>query len=848
MLLGFACLLITQQICFSQLRINSKISGRDTMVSAGSAYNTSGLHRFFWGQNYRNDWAVPVRVPVVYLDKIYGGLKPVKAGGGNQTKSLQLEASNGEIYTMRTVNKTLGKVVPKEFHGTFIEDLVNDKVSMSHPYGAIVVPGLATSARVFHTSPQYVYVPQQKVLDTFNAKFGNALYLLEQKVDGNWKSDVNLGNFSKYIGTEKLLEKLKEDNDNRVDQRSFIRARLLDMFINDWDRHEDQWEWGERKTDSQTVYTAVPQDRDQALYINNGVLLRFLISASGLSYFQPFDDDLKDVNKFNYEQRNLDRTFANQMSFEDWKQVASELQASLTDEVIDQAVKQMPSESYAVSGEKIAKTLKNRRSHISEWADTYYHFIAQEVDIIGSEKHEHFDIKRINDEQTQVNIYKLNKEGKSKNQLLYTRTFNKDETSEIRLYGLKGNDVFTVDGETKGGIKLRLIGGIEKDSITINSANIHVYDNLGNAINTTGNTKLHISEDTAINGYRYASFLYSKKGLRPTVFFTNEDRFFVGLTYAMLTQRWRSKPFASMQAIQANYSISQKAFSGIYTGLFPGAVGKADLALRAMYDQVRWTNFFGFGNETNFEIKDIDFYRARSEDWDGSIGLIKRFTNHSFRVSGTYRQVRVLKDIERYVGKIANNPNDDFYKSKKFAGALLAYNFKKVNDAIVPTKGVEIFSSASFAQNINDGSRRVANFSGDLYLYIPLLKNLSMALRAGGSTVTGSPEFYQYASLGGGQQLRAFRAGRYWGESAVYNSNELRYIGDVKSYLYNGKAGLLLFYDNGRVWMPGEKSNVWHDGYGFGIFVAPFNKIAIDVTYGFSRDDRLIQLRLARNF
>jgi outer membrane translocation and assembly module TamA len=96
---------------------------------------------------------------------------------------------------------------------------------------------------------------------------------------------------------------------------------------------------------------------------------------------------------------------------------------------------------------------------------------------------------------------------------------------------------------------------------------------------------------------------------------------------------------------------------------------------------------------------------------------------------------------------------------------------------------------------------------------------------------------------GGGQNLRGFQRQRFYGKTAFYNSNELRFISNVKSYLYNGKAGLFAFVDDGRVWMPGETSNTLHVGYGGGIFLAPFNLVSAEVTYGFSREDNLLQFR-----
>jgi len=48
--------------------------------------------------------------------------------------------------------------------------------------------------------------------------------------------------------------------------------------------------------------------------------------------------------------------------------------------------------------------------------------------------------------------------------------------------------------------------------------------------------------------------------------------------------------------------------------------------------------------------------------------------------------------------------------------------------------------------------------------------------------------------------------------------------------------GLLAFYDNGRVWQPGEISNTWHAGYGGGLILIPFNKVAFTGTYGRSKE------------
>jgi hypothetical protein len=74
-----------------------------------------------------------------------------------------------------------------------------------------------------------------------------------------------------------MLDALNKDNDNSVDSSEFFRARLLDLFLGDWDRHEDQWRWADTKKGSEKKYFAVPRDRDQVFHLTEGV---FPTSAS----------------------------------------------------------------------------------------------------------------------------------------------------------------------------------------------------------------------------------------------------------------------------------------------------------------------------------------------------------------------------------------------------------------------------------------------------------------------------------------------------------------------------------------------------------------------------------------
>jgi len=772
----------------------------------------------------------------LYLDNAYGRLKPRSQGGGNQTKTLHLINGQGKEYSIRSVNKTLGKVLPEKFRNTFIEDLVNDEVSMSNPYAAATVPYLADNAKIYHTNPTFVYVPKQSALAAYNDVYGNNLFLFEQKVDGNWKDANNLGNFEKFFETEEVLDTLKSCSNCIADQKAFIKARLFDMFINDWDRHEKQWSWGARKINNKIVFIPVPKDRDQAYSKHNGLILS--LALSGLPYMQSFDDDLKNVTIFNYEERNLDRRLMNEVTLNDWQSIATDLQRSLTDDVIEKAVQNLPKEIYPLVGKDIINKLKTRRNHITEWATEYYTFLSKEVEIPGTNYSDSFYIQRVNNDATMIEMYHLNN---NKSEPFYSRNFISSETKEIRLFGLKGDNKYVFKGNDNA-IKIKIISESNSDAIiTSNKKNNVIIYKEGDIKANTNDVK--IINDTTNRSYRYDWFRYNKKGLSPSLFYSYEDHLYAGLGYKTKHFAWAKEPFASNQLIDLHYSLMENAFSITYKALFPELVAHTDLSLLANYDAIRWTHFFGLGNETQFASdKKTKYYTMRSRQWVFQPALIKTFGHNTVSIFANMNGIKVIDDTSRFVNQTFYPVKSD-YDWQTFAGGGISYSFQDLNNVIIPTKGFYFNAIASGVKNINKKSFYNFKYSGTAHIYLPLVSKFSLGLRAGATTITGNPEFFQYASIGG-PTLRGFTRDRFWGKTAFYNTNDLRFISNIHTHFLNGSAGLLAFFDDGRVWMPGENSNTWHTAVGGGIILAPFDFISGEITYGFSKNEKSLQVRV----
>jgi hypothetical protein len=424
-------------------------SGQDKFITviAGKEYQKSKFFQMLWGENWRKEWLVPVRVPVVLLDTLYGGLHPYEKGGGNESKSLHLKSVKGKEYVLRSIDKNRSHLVPGVLKNSLFGDVIRDGVSMNHPYAAFALPGMMQEANINHPQPILVYIPEQKALDTFK-KFANNLYLLEEKPDGDWSDAKHLGNFKKYYSTLKVKENLRDDNKYKADQHAYIKARLFDILISDVDRHYDNWRWGVADTGTE-IFKPVPRDRDQAFFTRKGLLSGISLIAIRRRHLQRFDYEIKKVKTLTSADRSLDKFFATEMTYEDWRNAALALQHLLTDSVISNSIRQMPPEAFAISGMEIIDKLKYRRNKLQETAARYYYVMAREVEINGSKQKEYFEVKTLPNKQVVANVYRADDIGKRESIPYYHRLFNSEETKRITLYGLGGDDVFDIDKEIR---------------------------------------------------------------------------------------------------------------------------------------------------------------------------------------------------------------------------------------------------------------------------------------------------------------------------------------------------------------------------------------------------------------
>ncbi len=818
-------------------------------------------HRFFFGDSYRKLYNTPVKMPVLDLSTAYGGFKVIKLGGGMQTQSLRLEDAQGREWVLRSIQKYPERSLPKNLRNTIAKDVVKDQISIAHPFGALTVPTFNEALAINHVSPILVFVGDDPVFGEFRDVFKNRAYMLEPRMPNE---DVDSDN------TAKVIRKKLEDNDKEIDQEMTLRARLLDIVLGDWDRHEDNWRWQPIKNDGKTWYEPIPRDRDKVYYKTSGIF-PILLSYQWLkANLQPFGPKIRNIDHWNFNARHFDRFFLNSLDKKDWLEITSQFQKSVTDTVVRKAMLQMPDTIVRLTAEELERNIKVRRDSLAISAESYYKFLAKKVDIPLSAKREFISFRYNNDNTITVDVHNKKKDG-TVGRRLYKRKFEPTETDEIRVYGIAGEDDYILSGDGLSPIKVRLIGGKDYDTYIASTDfrrqnKLYVYDQKSpdsNNIELGKGVRYRLSNDTNVNNYDYDAFVYNRKGVIFDFNYGTDKGLTLGLGYLIQNQGFRKKPFAYSHSLMASYVTGRKSFMFDYKGQYKQLWKENDLLIDIdVLGPNNQNNFFGFGNETKFLKKE--------EDEDGEYGIHYYRNRYDMAVANFYLRKNINSYLSYYYGSSTqfyssaeknnvnkffnsfhqSNPDEFIYGTKFFTGATIGILFDSRNRKDLPQSGVLFQTELAWKHELGKSNRNNLKSSNSFNIYKSFLNNrLTIAERVGVDAVWGDPYFYQNVQLGGENSLRGFNSRRFTGKTGVYNNLDVRIkVFESFSYLLPASVGLIGFYDVGRVWMTHEKSNVWHNSVGGGLFIMPADLFVIQAVVGRSKEATLPYIRIGMSF
>ena len=838
----------------SQAEAQGGASSPDSvMIIPGPDYAAGGFHRAFWGDHYRDTWTKEVRVAVLDLRSFAGGLTPISAGGGFQTKSLWLRGADGKTYAFRSVYKNAEPLVPPIFRNTYVEHLFQDQMSSQYPYAPLVVEPLLRAVGVLQPEFNLYVLPDDPGLGEFRADFAGVLgTLAERPVDTDLVAFLGA---REVIDGFEVVKRVQAEPSMRVRSQPYLMARLIDIVTGDFDRHADQWRWVDLPSDATPGWRPIPSDRDQAFARLDGLVLR--VGRQRSPMLTSFRDQYDDMSRFHYQARFIDRLFLAELERSTWDSTAAILVAALTDDVIQAALTRPPVEAQAVHGPFIESALKARRDALPQAASDFYGLLAREAYVHASDVPDQVEVTGAG-----AGVEIVIREGSDSAEPYYHRTFRANETKEIRLYLHAGNDRAVIRAEGKLPVRVRIIGGEGDDEFHFASktGNVHLYDQHGtNSVTGTGGGGINGRSYTEVplvpeSGSSAPPRHWGRFGYSVATAGYNPD---VGLilagSYTWFDYGFRKDPYASRLMLSGAISTELKGAAVVdaefrfeNSPLLLGLVGRAT--------SLDIVHFYGVGNDALVDSGadfSSDFFKVENTRIEGSVTLRSDYdgiVDVGLGVVGGYSITK--DDPNTLLGQVSIYGDDKF----AYLGAVVRFDLMTRKPGILVEKANQARAGLRLRGYGFPALADVEEAYGWLDVVgtaaLPLgVRRWEVGFRAGGRKIWGDAPWFQLAYIGGDESLRGWAAQRFAGNASLYGSAELRL--DLFNYhiVFPSTFGILGLYDAGRVWVDNNTPGGWHTGYGGGIWLGlRGTRSVVSVVYATSDEDNGVYINIGFPF
>lgn len=793
------------------------------VVVPGARYEAGGLRSWLVGTDYRNLWTTPITVPVLNLETFAGGLTATETGGGRQTRSLRLRGADGREYAFRSVAKWPAGAADPDMAGALLGYFIQDQVSSMVPGAPVAASRISAGVGIPHAQASYFVMPDDPALGEFRETFGGMFGTIEERPGEEVPGGPAFGGFPEIISTDDMLDLLEEDASHRADVRSYLFARLLDLVLGDWDRHEDQWRWGRRDTPTGTEWIPIPRDRDYVFSDYDGAILgvvrRFVPNAVTFEH-----DPLPALDGLLLNARDLDHKLLAGLERPVWDSVALDLSHKLTDEVIDHGIAALPPAFQELEGLSIRSRVQVRRDRLPELASAFYARLALVPRVYATDEDEVATFFREADGSVRLTIVPV--EGDAAGRTTFERTFRYPETKEVRLYLRGGDDRGVVYGGGPRGMILRLIGGGGDDV-------------LADSATTRGRTSLHDSGDdnllisgrsTVIDRYEYiAPDDDGTDGLvriptpdqgtlievRPLAWYSSTRGALLGVSATATRFRFRRHPYHARGEFRLRFATQWADFEAEVRGSYQPANPALLFVGEAEASRIDALRFYGFGNETPDDGPSA-MYVVRREILGGrALGQyqLRPGVGVSAGVAGYYSKPWVVEGSPLESG----SPLGVESFSAMGVSSELSFMRKESREDVGISHRLSIRGSAFPLTSASGSGYSILETHAGLQVPLTAAGSTRLAARAGGRYAFGDYPFFESSFLGGIETLRGFPQWRYAGDGMVYGGVEAMAPLMRLPIGFNWRTGVFAFADAGRVFLEDESSSRWHTAPGIGL-------------------------------
>ncbi|HEX2168086.1 MAG TPA: hypothetical protein VHG09_12710, partial [Longimicrobiales bacterium] len=857
-------------------------SAQSVTTVAGADYDVDGVLRTLGGSNWRDVWTTPVTVPLLNLDTAAGGLTPERTGG-RQSKTLHFVNPEGHAYIFRSVDKFLHKeALPVALRRTLVGDVVQDQISALLPGAGLVVAPLYEAAGLLHPRARLVVMPDDPALGEFREEYAGMLGQFEENPQEGPDDTPGFAGSSKLVGIDNFLERLDETSEHRPDAAEYLAARLIQFMIADTDRGGDQWRFArfENPNGRGYLWRPVARDHDFAFMLPQGLIGY----ASTFSYpkLSRFDATYEPIETLTFMTRDMDRRLLAELPRERWDSVVAALQAQLTDDVLRAAVERLPEEWQPHAAPRLLEGMQGRRNALPEIADDFFVMVSHEADVHATAESELAEVERLADGSVEVRLYGpdaaaarpmaaalpsppangVRSSAEGAGAPYFQRRFLPQETREIRLYMLGGDDEVRVTGVADESIRVRVIGG-GGDDVLADASSVATGGWATTFYTAHGEDRVVRGDDTRVDDSEFAALLPGRpldlvelapdpdappdeeedeedegeesvglqedvterllrptyrdwghtSGFSPAADFRSGSGLLLGVGTDYTRYGFRREEYKYELSARALYAYDTGGFGIEAFGDYHPENTNLGLSLEASATQFETYRFFGYGNDTEHPVGvSPRVYRDQltlrpavyweSEGTYFGIGPILRYGSPNYDEGSPI-------DLLQPLG------------AATFAQAGAAAELRLDRGVHIGgnANGYSLAAGATAYPSLLDVGQPFGSTHAVARAWIPLGRPF-VALRAGGEMVWGDFPVHEAAFLGGRTSLRGFESDRFAGDASVYGSTELHLPITTMELLVHGELGVFGLADAGRVFMDGESPGGWHTSFGGGTWFA----------------------------
>lgn len=814
---------------------------------AGEEYGSPQGGKFLFGNNYRDLWTTPIEVKRLDLQEFAGGLRPVMRIGGNSTKGLALKGADGRDYTFRSVNKDLTGAVPVEFQDSVMVDIVQDQISGNVPGVEVIKPPLAQAVGLLAVDEaRLVVLPDDPALGEFREDFAGVLGIFYEFPQPVSSTNPGFNGATEILSADEFREERQSSGGMSPDTGQFLRARLLDIFLNDYDRHRKQWRWA--RIPGESRLQPIPEDADMALTDYEGAA----ISAARLmgAPFVKFEEKYPLLRFITKNGWDFDRMLLTDIEKSEWVRIAQEMQGQLTDEVLEDALRRLPSEYFQLRGLELFNILKGRRDSLHELAEKFYHYMASQVDIHGSHSSEVARAQWLDGGDLRMTVAEQDESGEP-GAPYYDRRFTPRETSEVRLYLHGGNDRVVTTGDREGGVKLRVIGGPGDDLVDQSAGgNVRFYDSEGDNRVEGGDasdtdTRPFTSPARPLpNDVEWTPNPDWGRLTMPVVSFgyAADPGLMLGGGFETIKRGFRKYPWASRHRLEGAWAFGASKPFVDYFGATRRANSNLQFELNARYSGIEQLRFFGLGNETEFDTLNDPMYNISNNQLEIFPAIALSNGRGTRFAIGPYMQHSDSGGTDPDTVLGANQPLG--FGEFGYFGARTELDFSSRKPGNVFAPGIDLDSKAEYSLNAWDAQGAFGSGEAQVNGYFNTGRRFNWNLFGGGKKVWGDFPFFEAAYIDN-RTTAGYNWNRFGGDASLYGGVDLDVIVGRARNFVPGDFGFSLFSHAGRVFLDGDGSSMWHPSYGAGMFYAPFKRSAkFGVKIGRNEDRTFILMQI----